>query len=292
MTRANIVSILIASAAGAAAGALTTALMTPSTTLQTVSAAPAGDARLDEIAKAQGELQRAIAELRSSQELLAARPQRVVPGSDTSGARSKDDVHAAAVAAPAAPVESELSVEAALATLCDPNATYADRSAMWEKINKAGLLDAVVKSMEERVDREPNNAQLRVDLGKAYVQEIVVASEMGKGKWAIKADQAFDDALELDPTHWEARFTKAVALSHWPAIWGKKTQAISELETLVAQQNAGPKQEEHEQTYLFLGNLYAESGASAKAVEAWQKGLALFPDSVQLKQQLASQQHH
>lgn len=292
MTRTNLTLILIASAAGAVAGAITTSLISPAP--QVAEAAPSGssDARLAELQQSQAKLEQALAELRSSQALLAARPERTALATEAARDAEHVGLNSASALPPAASAETALTVEAALAALCDPNATYQDRAAMWEKVGKAGLLDAVVKSMEQNAEREPNNAQLRVDLGKAYVQEILASSDMAKGKWAVKANSAFDAALELDPNHWEARFTKAVSLSHWPAIWGKQGQAISEFETLIRQQDAGPKKPEHAQSYLFLGNMYESTGAADKALEAWQKGLDLFPDNVELKQQVAGSKHH
>ena len=294
MTRTNLAVILIASVAGATAGALTTMLFTPASVSPSVAAAGSGDARLAELAKGQAELQRALAELRSSQELLASRPERTGAGEPALSGKTADTSLAVATPAPAgsAAAEKTMTVAEALASLIDPNATYADRRDLWEKINKAGLLDAVVNATKERADREPNNPDLRVELGNAYLQEVFAATTLTKGKWAMLADSAFDAALELNPEHWEARFTKAVSLSNWPAFLGKQNLAITEFETLIKQQNAGPKKDEHAQTYLYLGNMYQASGSAAKALEAWQKGAELFPDNQALAAQLANAKQH
>lgn len=288
MKLTNVTLILIAVVAGGAAGFVTAALNPPALS-QPALAASEADARLAELAAQQAKLQQAIAELRASQALLASRPERMALNSDSGSAKSagsvdlpaNQDAKAAAAAVP------ELTVESVLARLSDPNLTYAERSALWEKANKAGLLDAVVKSIEERADREPNNPELKVELGNAYLQEVFATNGMSRGKWALKADAAFDAALELNPQHWEARFTKAVALSNWPAFTGKQGQAIAEFETLVKQQEAGPKQDEYAKTYLYLGNMYQGSGSVAKAIAAWQQGLDLFPDNQDLKQHIA-----
>jgi tetratricopeptide (TPR) repeat protein len=286
MSRTNLALVLIASVAGAAAGAVTTALLAPAPFTQPIAAA-ANDARLAELAGAQSRLEQALAELKQSQALLASRPERTSPGVETQNSKPAQGATPEVAVQTPPPAEVAITIETAMAQLCDPEATYAQRTAIWEKVNKAGMLDAVVKSMEERAAREPNNPDVKVDLGNAYLQEVFAASPMSKGKWAMKANDSFDAALELNPEHWEARFTKAVSLSNWPAFLGKQSQAISEFETLIKQQNAGPKKDEHAQTYLYLGNMYQGTGSVAKAIEAWQKGLELFPDNADLKQHIA-----
>jgi cytochrome c-type biogenesis protein CcmH/NrfG len=105
-----------------------------------------------------------------------------------------------------------------------------------------------------------------------------------RGLYATKADQAFDAALASDPQHWTARFSKAMSLSFWPPIFGKQGEAITQFETIVAQQeSSGQAKPEFAQSYLFLGNLYAQGGKADKAAEVWKKGLSLFPENESLK---------
>ena len=289
MKSSTLLTVLLASAAGAAAGGL--AHFALAGRGANAGAPVAGDSaladpRLARLEERNASLERSIAELRVGQALLASRGERTAV--DDGLAKPASAVETAAAPAAPAGAEAPLSVENALARLCDPEASYAERTAMWEKVNQAGLLDQVVDAMKQRVDREPNNPDLRVELGNAYLQEVFAAGEMSKGKWAMRADSAFDAALELDPNHWEARFTKAVALSNWPAFLGKQSAAITQFQTLIEQQNAGPKEPHHWQSYLYLGNMYQATGSHEKAVEAWQQGAALFPDNVQIQQQLAN----
>ena len=298
MSRGNLGWILLAVIAGGAAGAGSGLLLSPAgnrSALGSAEAAAPSDAalekRLGELANTQTQLERSLSEVRATLSMLAEaasrQPMQAAPEA-TQAPRGAEAAKDGAVAA-AAPAAVELSAESLLAQLDDPNLDEMERQTLWEKARKAGLLDAMVKTMEERVAREPNNPDLRLDMGKAYLQKIFeVGSGPMAGLWASKADAAFDSALELDPQHWEARFQKAVSLSFWPPAMGKQGQAINEFETLIAQQNAGPKKESHAQTYLFLGNMYQQSGSMEKAVEAWQKGLDLFPDNQTLKQQIQS----
>ncbi|MCK6448566.1 MAG: hypothetical protein L6Q99_19415 [Planctomycetes bacterium] len=165
--------------------------------------------------------------------------------------------------------------------------TYEGREELWKRIRDAGLLDEVVAEFEARAEADPQDPELRLDLGQAYLQKIFAAGQGPEaGKWAIKADQAFDDALALDDHHWKARFFKATSLSFWPPIFGKQAEAIHQFEILAEQQKTQPKQADFAQTHLWLGNLYQQTGQLEKAKGAWSQGLALFPGDAELAAKL------
>jgi tetratricopeptide (TPR) repeat protein len=159
---------------------------------------------------------------------------------------------------------------------------------LWQQLRDEGRLDEVIAEFERRAELNPLDPDLQKDLGNAYLQKIF---EVGNGPLAgvfgTKADEAFDRALELDENHWEARLTKAIALSNWPAFTGKTGEAIRNFEILVEQQQNQPASPHFAQTYYFLGNMYQQTGNQAKALEIWQQGLGRYPDSEMLRQQLA-----
>ncbi len=161
------------------------------------------------------------------------------------------------------------------------------RAEVWQEARASGRTDALIALLEARSAESPRDPDRRVELGVAYLEKI---QEVGAGQlagvWATKADEAFDAALELDPQHWEARFTKAVALSFWPPVFGKKPAAIQEFERLRAQQAQLATEPQFAETYLLLGNLYRELGELDKARAAWKEGLSLFPDDSELAEQV------
>ena len=299
MTRTNLALILVAAVAGAASGVGSSALLSPKPQSQALAADAEGagvaglEPRLAQLAKGQAELERALSEVRTSLTMLAQSAARTPSpvSANESGGKSSGAIAPEAAVSAAAAAAPEWTAQTLLAQLDDPNLDEQSRQELWEKARKAGLTDAMVKELEQRADREPNNPELRLELGKGYLQKVFAAGGGPMaGVWATKADSAFDAALKLDPQHWDARFQKAVSLSFWPAAMGKQGQAIGEFETLIAQQNAGQKQITHAQTYLFLGNMYQTSGAIPKAIETWQKGLDLFPDNESLKKQIENAQ--
>jgi len=160
-------------------------------------------------------------------------------------------------------------------------------SKLWAELRDQGLVAEVVALFEARAKERANDPEAQVELGSAYLQKLfTVPAGPEQGVWAGKADQAFDAALKLDPQHWDARFSKAVSLSNWPAFLGKQGEAAKHFETLIEQQNAGPARPQHAQTYFFLGNLYQSMGRGEQALATWRTGSQLFPDNSELRKQL------
>ena len=182
---------------------------------------------------------------------------------------------------------NKAAVDTYLDQLLSGDLTGQEAQELWRKIREEGLLDAVIAEFERLAEAAPHDPDVQVDLGNAYVQKIF---EVGQGPlggiFGQKADEAFDAALALDETNWEARFTKAVSLSNWPAFLGKQPEAIRQFEILRRQQESGTAQANHAQTYYFLGNMYQQTGEADKALAAWRDGLARFPDNDLLRRQL------
>lgn len=176
---------------------------------------------------------------------------------------------------------------AALRDLRSDELSGAAKSELWEKIKKAGKLDEVVAIFEQRAKDDPYNPDLKVELANTYVQKIFEAGAGPMaGKWALKVDAAVNDALEIDPNHWEARFTKAISLSNWPAAFGKQGEAIRQFEILLEQQQRSESRPHHAQTYIFLGNMYQAIGQGEKARATWNAGAGLFPNNAELQKQI------
>lgn len=159
---------------------------------------------------------------------------------------------------------------------------------MFQELRDAGRIDDFLAWIQDMAANDPKNPELQVALGVAYLQKLfdLGGASPEVGDLATQADLAFDRALELDPGNWDARFTKAVALSNWPAFLGRQPEAIAQFETLLAQQQLSPPDPQYAQTYLFLGNMYVQTGERAKAIETWRDGLARYPDDAALLEQL------
>ena len=172
-----------------------------------------------------------------------------------------------------------LDVAAVMRDLLDPNLGEEERDALWESLRNGGQLDAIVAEFERRVDAAPFDPVARTELGTAYHQKMAsAASGPEAGKWGAKGAAAFEQALELDETHWEARFKLAQHL-YYADLRGDSTRHF---ETLLDQQKDRVHEPRHAQAYSWLGNLYMNGGDEAAALAVWRKGIALFPDDAWL----------
>jgi tetratricopeptide (TPR) repeat protein len=155
---------------------------------------------------------------------------------------------------------------------------------LFQALREAGRMDEYVAHMEALAAADPNNAELQVALGHAYLQKLFgLGNSPEVGDVAMKSDRAFDRALALDDSNWNARFSKAVSLSNWPAFLGRGPEAIEHFEILIEQQEGQALRPEFAMPYLFLGNMHQAAGKREQALVAWQAGLALFPDSEDLR---------
>ena len=193
----------------------------------------------------------------------------------------------AALAAETKEPDETLDLPKAIEQLAKLHNDWNGRQALWKRIQAAGQQEAAVAAFEKRAQENPSNPDFQVDLGNAYLQKLQTVTEgPERGVWAIKADQTFDRALEIDDHHWQARFQKATSLAFWPPIFGKQNEAIKHFEILAEQQKEALQRPEFSQTYIFLGNIYQQAGKTDKAKETWKKGLELFPEVEEFKKQL------
>ncbi|MFN0206643.1 MAG: hypothetical protein ACKVS6_10085 [Planctomycetota bacterium] len=174
------------------------------------------------------------------------------------------------------------------AKLTDPDGSWESRERIWKQLQEAGMMDQAIEALRKRAEDSQGSADAQYELAQAYIAKLQTVKDNSEmGKYAMLADQMFDKALTVDPQHWEARFSKAISLSFWPAFTGKPAEAVTQLETLRKQQeDRGGSNPEYAKTYQILGNLYQQQGKPDQAQEIWKKGASLFPNDAELKQKL------
>jgi tetratricopeptide (TPR) repeat protein len=299
--------VLLSLPAGALAAAVTVPFVAdrPHGPSESAEALQRAAASLGDLARRMDEVERGMADLRTERAPTA--PARVslaeiesavssyMERHDSAATTTGDADASGAVAASTSPAAAgELGVDDAFEQLTSGDLSEEQRQKLWAEMGKRGLSDALVSKFEAAVESSPNDPDLRVDLGAAYIQKIFEAggSTPLAGMWATKADRAFDAALAIDDHHWEARFSKAVSYSFWPPALGMQNKAIAQFEVLIEQQQSQPPQPQFADTYRFLGTMYQQTGNPQKALQVWQQGLALFPGDEDLKNQVALAQPH
>lgn len=246
------------------------------------------------------ETRRELAELRSSCEQLQRQLSRsLLPLEAAASSTERVDRTAVPAVQPeqvAAAVESYLKQRTGApspATPYDARAAfdearklrYWDSAEAWKRAHAAGALDELLALFQQAAKAAPNDPEAQLQLGNAYLAYL--QQDPTRWQMSTRADSAFDRALELDPNHWEARFTKALSYTFWPDFLGKKPEAMRHFETLLQQQQSLPPEPQHAQTYLYLGNLLEQRGDQDKARKVWQDGAQRHPDNQELRKKLA-----
>ncbi len=283
----NVLTVVLAAACGIGGGLVGARLgasRTAEVSATTTGVGPASDAsaQITAIDRRQTAVEGRLEALQVTLADLAA--------TQRTAARSREPqaVESAPVTKPTA-VKASADAGSAMERLLAGGVSWETAQELWKEVADAGKLDELVKLLEERAQARGNDPEAQTQLGLAYLQKVFrVGAGPEAGVWATKADKAFDAALAQDDQHWQARFQKAVSLSFWPPMLGKQPDAVKQFETLIAQQEAaGQNSDGYNQTYLFLGNMHLQMGDKAKALAAWNKGLAQFPNDPELLKKIA-----
>ena len=260
--------------------------------------APERAARGADSGPSASELSATLDELRTEQaqlaERLAALPAQApsAPAAGRAPVRDLDEAIAAYMArqigVAASPSDDVAPVDAESAAIADRilsgELDDEELEALWQELRDSKRIDGVLAEIERQAELAPNNPDLQNELGKAYLQKLFdVGIGPMAGVWGERADDAFDRALELDGTHWEARYNKAISLSSAPAFLGLQGESMRQFEILMEQQERATPEGNHAYTYLFLGNLYDQTGEREKALETWKRGATRFPKSDELR---------
>ncbi|MHC4930804.1 MAG: tetratricopeptide repeat protein [Planctomycetota bacterium] len=189
--------------------------------------------------------------------------------------------------APAKPLPAD--VQAAVQTLVGKRIGPTEANAIfaWLGANQDKIL-AAIQALEEEVAAHPKDPNLRVALATAYVSQLMYATPTGAQQGLVwtKAAASYDEAIKLEPEHWQARFGKAVGTTFIPPQFGQQPYAIRQFEELMDLQERAAPEAHHVHTYFQLGNLYKEMGNQEKARKIWARGLKLFPENGVLRDAL------
>lgn len=183
----------------------------------------------------------------------------------------------------------EVAFKEAIDALVSPHSTYEERQLALKQLKESGRLADAAKELEQRKANDPNEALYPSALGQIYLKLCGTTTDVRQQAiWAMTADTDFETALNLDPSNWDARFTRAVAMTFWPEGLNKGDEVIQQLNTLIDQQEQQTPQPQFAQTYLWLGKQYQKSGQADAAQQVWQQGAALYPDNPSFQSLLTS----
>jgi len=134
----------------------------------------------------------------------------------------------------------------------------------------------------------PTDPAPRVGLANVDTRcRIPFAEMMTKAQLLMMGNGLLEEALQLDSTNWEARFSLAMNHFHTPDFLGKLPDAIQQLEILTRQQGDKADSPRFALPWLYLGDAYARAHRDADAHTAWQRGATLFPSDARFGQRLS-----
>ena len=188
---------------------------------------------------------------------------------------------------PAVLAAGDAAFQRALGSLLQTNATVREKMAVWRELRSKGQLDDALSYLEEAAANNPGNAAYPTALAEGCYTKL--QSVYGKADsstvaiLALQTDQSFNDALQINPSSWEAQYVKADALSHWPADMNKGPEVVQQLSSLIDQQDGQSPQPQFAQSYVLLGDEYQKLGQGDFATATWQLGLQKYPGNETLQ---------
>ena len=143
---------------------------------------------------------------------------------------------------------------------------YWQGTALLERDDVKGNVDAAISSFERALSHDPNCALAHAGLGQAYRRRYIDTRDPG---WAQRAIEEASIALRMDPDRPEVRYALAVTY----AGSGRTKEAVEELQGALA------VRPNYEDARRLLGQVLAQQGQIEAAIAEFRKAIALRPTS-------------
>ena len=154
------------------------------------------------------------------------------------------------------------------------------------KINDKATYDRCLAFFKQLVADHPNEPNAWMNYGYAYVDKIPLEGAITQVLLANTALGQFTQSLNLKET-WLGRYTRGNSYLYWPAIFGRTSSAISDLERAIEMSQAAAPQPYHVRAYVGLGEAHWRLSDFNKARAIWQAALERFPGDERLAERLA-----
>lgn len=172
---------------------------------------------------------------------------------------------------------------------------YADGTATEKEVTELltlakdkALMARVVGDLERKIAENPDDVAVRMQL--VEVQSARVHSAESITERAMLRTQVRDQlgqVLERDAENWDARYMRAVGISHSQRTPQGRAAAIKEFESLIELQQARSAEPRFATTYGQLAGVYLAEKDVARARAALESGIARYPDDKELEALLA-----
>ena len=166
--------------------------------------------------------------------------------------------------------------------------TYRKRTALYERHDRG------INFLMSQVEQRPDDERVKIELACAYVDKIPtcggLAAIVSKGTLAKKSLDLLDPVIAGHPNLWVAYYCRGMNHLHWPRALRHSDDAAADFKKCLELQAAGAGAEPrpyYVRTHIAYGDAQAKAGEFDSARRAWRDALALFPESLDLKERLA-----
>ena len=142
---------------------------------------------------------------------------------------------------------------------------------------------AVGKSAEaifrKRIAKSARDVEALVGLGRTLAQCLLPAANfIGQGTLSHEAMGVLEDALDLQPDHWIARFVLASIAYRSPAFLGRGDVAAKHFDELIRRTGSRVSEPLYPRVFEYRGMQWMRAGKPDTARALWTRGLFLFPN--------------
>src|SRR5688572_19799998 len=158
-----------------------------------------------------------------------------------------------------------------------------------EKRHAEALAEAKVAeaAFRGRLATRPNEVRALVGLARTLGACRIPSADLAlMGELSAESIELLQRALEVEPTHWAARYTLALNYYRAPAFLGRSKDAAREFDRLITQQGERTTIPEFARPFEYRGMVWSRAGARDSAVAVWQRGARLFPSDTALRARL------
>lgn len=201
------------------------------------------------------------------------------PGADGGGETSPDG--------PQIYAKKRADVMALVKAYATGTATREQVGALMRLAKDKALMGRIVASLQDTIAADPEDLAARLQLAEVESARVHGAESITeRAQLAGNVREQLAEILKRDPENWDARYMRAVGISHSQRTPQGRATAIREFEALIAMQEARSAEPRFAETYGELAKVYVAEKDLASARAALENGLARFPDAKALREQL------
>ena len=142
------------------------------------------------------------------------------------------------------------------------------------------------KFLEKLARDNPGAANLQLNLGYFYVDQMPGSGPLAALGLAGRAQRAFSRSIEIDPS-WLAFYTRGSSYVFWPPMMNKTLLGIADLEKAIELAGLERRQKYHSLAWTALGDGFWRLGQRLEMRATWRRGLELYPHAAELEKRLS-----